>query len=113
MFTCPILGQSCSSAPHQQKSLPQEQDVQTWGHDWPMCENEDELRLTQKSNEKLPHRANVSKISPTLVHPVCYCLREGLKKTTEKAVRLTAWVDPPPPPPSSGQENVKNFEFDF
>ena len=75
MFTCPILGQSCSSAPHQQKSLPQEQDVQTWGHDWPMCENEDELRLTQKSNEKLPHRANVSKISPTLVHPVCYCLK--------------------------------------
>ena len=28
-----------------------------------------------------------------------------------QAVRLTAWVDPPLP--RSGQENVKNFDFDF
>ena len=35
-------------------------------------------------------------------------LREGFKKKNcEKAVRLTAWVDPPPPLPRSGQENVK------
>ena len=38
-------------------------------------------------------------------------LREGLKKNWEKAVRLTAWVDPPSP--SSGQENVNKFDFDF
>ena len=31
-------------------------------------------------------------------------LREGVKKKREKAVRLTAWIDPP----RSGQENVKN-----
>ena len=30
-----------------------------------------------------------------------------LKKNCEKAVRLTAWVDPPPPLPRSGQVNVK------
>ena len=43
-------------------------------------------------------------------------VREGFKKKNwEKAVRLTAWVDPPlpPPPPWSGQENVKFFDFDF
>ena len=38
-------------------------------------------------------------------------IRGGLKKNWEKAVRLTAWVDPS----SSGQENVKIFTliFDF
>ena len=33
-------------------------------------------------------------------------LGKGSKKNCEKAVRLTAWVDPPPLP-RSGQENVK------
>ena len=35
--------------------------------------------------------------------------REGVKKNWEKAVRLTAWVDPPLP--QSGQVNVKNSYF--
>ena len=34
-------------------------------------------------------------------------LGESSKKNSEKAVRLTAWVDPTPLP-RSGQENVKN-----
>ena len=28
-------------------------------------------------------------------HIFTYCVREGVKKNCEKAVRLTAWVDPP------------------
>ena len=44
------------------------------------------------------------------IRPCVTSLREGFKKKTEKAVRLTAWVDPLP---RSGQENVKNFDFDF
>ena len=33
----------------------------------------------------------------------------GQKKKTEKAVRLTAWVDPPPPPKRSGK--CENFRL--